>query len=262
MFKIIKTKISRIALFDIITISAIVFGILALLSLLYFFARPLKFADIKVPVATDKSSYYAGQDVSGIFFGETFYDGNVKILREVFCTNYKGVIKPPAESADGNFFNSIGKPRKFDGNTIRIGKLPDDVPTGQNCIIRFTNLYTIQTPFGTRHEEYQYYTQNFAIITKERREQLDCEASGKSTEECQKRTTSTDIQQNTSTDNTFGGVSLEGGEDGTNTETNSANSQNSNSKSTSPPETNQNEPVTAPEECRINILGFIRFGCR
>ena len=233
MFRIIKTKISRIALFDIITISDIVFGILALVSLLYFFARPIKFADIKVPVATDKSSYYAGQEVSGIFFGETFYDGNVKILREVFCTNYKGVIKPPAESADGNFFNSIGKPRKFDGNTIRIGKLPDDAPTGQNCVIRFTNLYTIQTPFGTRHEEYQYYTQNFAIITKERREQLDCEASGKSTEECQKRTTSTDIQQNTSTDNTFGGVSLEGGEDGTNTETNSANSQNSNSNTLS-----------------------------
>lgn len=262
MFRIIKTKISRIALFDIITISDIVFGILALVSLLYFFARPIKFADIKVPVATDKSSYYAGQEVSGIFFGETFYDGNVKILREVFCTNYKGVIKPPAESADGNFFNSIGKPRKFDGNTIRIGKLPDDVPTGQNCVIRFTNLYTIQTPFGTRHEEYQYYTQNFAIITKERREQLDCEASGKSTEECQNSTASTDVQQNTSTDNTFGGVSLEGGEDGTNTETNSANSQNSNSNTTSPPETNQNEPVTAPQECRINILGFIKFGCQ
>lgn len=262
MFKTIKTKISRVALFDIITISAIVFGILALVSLLYFFARPIKFADIKVPVATDKSSYYAGQEVSGIFFGETFYDGNVKILREVFCTNYKGVIKPPAESADGNFFNSIGKPRKFDGNTIRIGKLPEDVPTGQNCVIRFTNLYTIQTPFGTRHEEYQYYTQNFAIITKERRDQLDCEASGKSTEECQKSTALTDIQQNTSTDNTFGGVSLEGGDSGTNTETNSANSQNSNSKTTSPPETNQNEPVTAPEECRINILGFIKFGCR
>lgn len=262
MFRIIKTKISRIALFDIITISAIVFGILALLSLLYFFARPLKFADIKVPVATDKSSYFAGQEVSGIFFGETFYDGNVKILREVFCTNYKGVIKPPAESADGNFFNSIGKPRKFDGNTIRIGKLPDDVPTGQNCVIRFTNVYSIQTPFGTRHEEYQYYTQNFSIITKERRDQLDCEASGKSTEDCQKNSATTDSQQNTSTDNTFGGVSLEGGEDGTNTETNSANSQNSNSNTTSPPETNQNEPVTAPEECRINILGFIKFGCR
>jgi hypothetical protein len=45
-------------------------------------------------------------------------------------------------------------------------------------------VYNIQTPFGIRHEEYQYYTQNFSIITKERRDQLDCEASGKSTEEC------------------------------------------------------------------------------
>lgn len=250
MYRLNKTKrFSRIALFDIITISAIMFGTLALLSLVYTFARPIKLADIKVPVATDKASYYAGQEVGGIFFGETYYTGSVRILREVFCSNYRGVIKPPAESAAGDFFATQATPRKLEGQTLRIGLLPKDVPVGSNCVIQFTNVYDIQTPFGVRHEEVQYYTQNFSIITQERRETLDSEAAQENAEQ-QRQLQSTD-----------GADSTEGGESGTNTETNSANSQNSNSNSTSPSNQTSSEPVQPPVSCRVNVFGFIKFGC-
>lgn len=256
MYKLGKMKIRKITLFDVITALAILVGVLALVALLYFNIRPIKFADIKVPVATDKSSYYPSQAVSGIFFGETFHDGSVKILREVFCTNYHGIIKPPAEAADGDFFSTIAKPQKFEGNTIPIGNLPSTVPIGQNCVIRFTNVYDIQTPFGVRHEEYQYYTQNFSIITKERRDALDCEAAGKSTEECSK--TDNSDNSNTlspSTDNTFGGGSFGGGGASGTTNNSNTTTNNTTNNTTSPP----SEPVTLPQQCAVNLLGVKLF---
>lgn len=167
------------ALFNILSIAAFTLGVLALLALIWLYVRPIPTANIKVPVATDQASYYPGEPVSGIFFGDTYYTGEVRILREVFCKDYKGVIKPPAESAVGNFFSTQARPRHLEGQSVAVGNLPADVPVGANCVLQFTNIYTIQTPFGIRHEEYQYYTQNFAIITKERRLQLDCEASGR-----------------------------------------------------------------------------------
>lgn len=165
---------TRRTTFDIITIGGILVGVLALLALVYFYVVPIKLADIKVPVATDKASYYAGQPIKGIFFGDIFYKGEVRILREVFCANnYHRVIQPPAESAVGEFFSTQSRAHKLEGVTVPIGSLPDDVPLGANCVLQFTNVYDIKTPFGTRHEEYQYYTQNFSIITKERRLELD-----------------------------------------------------------------------------------------
>lgn len=256
MYKLGKMKVRKITAYDVVTAIAIIIGIVALVALLYFNIRPIKFADIKVPVATDKSSYYPSQPVSGIFFGNTFYKGNVKILREVFCTNYQGVIKPPAEASDGNFFDATSQEREFNGDTIPIGTLPADVPIGQNCVIRFTNVYNIQTPFGLRHEEYQYYTQNFSIITKERRDQLDCEASGKSTADCQKRDNSSN--QNTlapSSDNTFGGGTFQGGGSSGGTTNNNTTTNNTTNNTTTQP------PVTVPEECTINIFGIKAF-CR
>ena len=259
MYRLGKIKIRKITLFDVLTTVAIIIGTVALAALLYFNIVPIKLADIKVPVATDKSSYYAGQQVGGIFFGETYYDGNVKILREVFCANYHGIIKPPAEAADGDFFSTIAKPRQLNGDTVPIGKLPDDVPVGQNCVIRFRNVYNIQTPFGVRHEEYEYYTQNFAIITRERRMQLDCEASGKSTQQCEEELRGEQANggaaaSSLGNDNFVGG----GSENQTNTsETNniSNTTTNNTTNNTTPP------PVTIRQQCAVNIL-FIHAACR
>lgn len=234
-----KFKINHRTAFDAITISAIVFGTLALISLVYFYVRPLSLADIKVPVATDKATYYPEQEVSGIFFGETRYSGDVKILREIFCSNYRGVIKPPAESADGDFFSTQARPRKLEGATVRIGTLPANVPIGSNCVIQFTNVYDIQTPFGVRHETVQYYTQNFSIIAKEEKEER---------EQIQQQ----QRQQQSSATN--GAVSQDGGDSG-NTNTNSVpQTSNSNNKPTSPP-TTPAEPIQPPQQCTINLLG-------
>lgn len=220
MHKLGKMRIRQITLYDVVTTLAILIGLLALVVLVYFNVKPIKFADIKVPISTDKSVYYPRQTVSGIFFGETFYDGNVKILREVFCTNYQGIIKPPAEAADGDFFSTIAKPRQFNGDTIPIGNLPDTVPIGQNCIIRFTNVYQIQTPFGIRHGEYKYYTQNFSIISKEQYYQTECKKTVQMSSECL-----SDISSNTTT--TIGNNVI-----------------------------TPSEPVTIPQTCGINFLGI------
>lgn len=164
---------------NIMSIIAFTIGVVALFTLIWLYIRPIKTANIKVPVATDQASYYPGEDISGIFFGDTYYSGEVRILREVFCKDYKGVIKPPAESATGDLFSTISRPRHLEGENIVVGNLPTNVPVGSNCVLQFTNVYETQTPFGLRKQEYQYYTQNFAIVTKERREQLECEASGR-----------------------------------------------------------------------------------
>lgn len=156
----------------------IVLSFLALLGLIFYQVRDIKTAVIKVPVATDKASYYAGQDVSGIFFGDIYYRGQVSVLREVFCRDYQSVIMPPKGSGEGQFFSTQSVPRHLEGESVKIGQLPQDMPLGSNCVLQFTNVYNIGTPFGTRRIEYQYYTQNFSIITKEQRQQLDTPDSG------------------------------------------------------------------------------------
>lgn len=164
---------------NILTILAFGIGVIALFTLILLYVMPIKTANIKVPVATDQASYYPGEDISGIFFGDTYYSGEVRVLREVFCKNYKGIIKPPPQSAVGDFFSTQSKPRHLEGESVIVGNLPETIPVGSNCVLQFTNVYEIQTPFGIRHIEYQYYTQNFAIVTKERRQQLECESTGR-----------------------------------------------------------------------------------
>ena len=225
----------------------IVLTFIALIALIWFNIRPIKTADIKVPIATGQATYEVGEDVSGIFFGETFWTGEVRILREVFCKNYKGIIKPPPENADGDFFDTQTLPRKFEGETIFIGKLPDDVPIGSNCILRFTNVYIDNTPFGDRRIEYQYYTQNFTIITPE-------QSNTKNTDDEKGQ----DEQDETLKDLTNPPSSSGGGAQApmqSNTPTASAQS-----KPEPQPQQPPAEPVQPPRECTINLLG-IRLFC-
>lgn len=164
---------------NVATILAFTIGVIALLALIWLYVRPIKVADIKVPVATDQASYYPGEEISGIFFGEIYYKGEVRVLREVFCKDYHGIIAPPETARNGDFYDTQSIPRKIEGLNVNIGLLPTDVPVGSNCVLQFTNVYEIQTPFGIRRIEYQYYTQNFSMVTRERRQQLECEASGR-----------------------------------------------------------------------------------
>lgn len=175
-------KSHRLEWFDLanaLTIAAFTVGLIALLALVWLYVRPIKLADIKVPVATDQASYAPGEEISGIFFGEIYYQGEVQVLREIFCKSYKNIIAPPSSARNGDFYDTQSIPRKIEGLTVTIGHLPDDIPVGLNCVLQFTNVYRIQTPFGIRQEQYQYYTQNFAIVTKERRQQLECESAGR-----------------------------------------------------------------------------------
>lgn len=162
----------------ILTVIPII-AIILLFALIYLYVRPIKTADIKVPVATDQASYAPGDQVSGIFFGDTYYIGEVRVLREVFCKDFKGIIEPPNGSKYGNFFSTQGKKRHLEGQSVMVGMLPKDIPVGANCVLQFTNVYEVQTVFGIRRIEYQYYTQNFSIVSVQRRQQLDCEASGR-----------------------------------------------------------------------------------
>lgn len=164
---------------NIFTVAVFTTGLIALAALIWLYVRPIQTAEIKVPVATDQSSYYPGEEIGGIFFGEIKYKGDVKVLRQVYCKNYQAVIAPPEYAKNGDFYDTQSVPRVLEGLSVTIGNLPSDVPVGANCVLQFTNVYEIQTPFGLRKETYQYYTQNFAIVTKERRMQLECEATGR-----------------------------------------------------------------------------------
>lgn len=226
----------------------IIVTFIALLALIWFNIRPIKTADIKVPIATAQASYKVGEPVSGIFFGETYWTGEVRILREVFCKNYKGVIKPPAENADGDLFSTQTMPRKFEGETIYIGNLPKDVPIGSNCIVRFTNIYIDHTPFGDRRIEYQYYTQNFTIITPE-------QSDTKNTDDARGQQEQDDnLEGLTNPPSTGGGGAQAPTQD--NTPTASASRTQEPEEPTQPPA----EPVEPPRECAIDLLG-IRLLC-
>lgn len=242
MYRLNK-KMNHGKVYDFITAVGIFVGIMALLALLVYQLIPVKLADIKVPVATDKASYYAGQDIGGLFFGEIYYNGEVRVLREVFCKDYRGVIKPPSQSAVGDTFSTQSRPHKLEGQSVPIGTLPTDIPLGSNCVLQFTNIYEIKTPFGTRHEEYQYYTQNFSIITKERRLELD---SG-----------TTQTPQNNSTTTGGGDASSFVGGDSSDgkTETNNSTTNNTTNNTTT-----TTPPVQLHEECRFNFI--FKVGCR
>ena len=172
-------KVNWGGLLNALTVAAFTVGVIALIALVWLYVRPIKVADIKVPVATDQASYHPGEEISGIFFGEIFHRGEVRVLREVFCKDYHDVIQPPENARNGDFYDTQSIPRKIEGLSVNIGMLPKNIPVGSNCVLQFTNVYEIQTPFGIRRIEYQYYTQNFSIVTRERRMQLECEASGK-----------------------------------------------------------------------------------
>lgn len=244
--------------FDFATIAIMVVALLALLALIVYYVVPIRTIDVKVPVATDQSTYAPGEPISGIFFGEVFYEGRVKVLREVFCTNYKATIEPPASNADGDFFATISQPRKLEGQTVPIGNLPKEIPVDVNCVLRFTNLYEIQTPFGIRRIEYSYYTQNFSIISQERRDVLDCEAAGGT--DCL-NTTKTDEKEKTPVAQSPS-VNYYGGPDASEPSSNQNTTNNTTNNSTTNNTTNNNppaEPVEPPRQCTVNALGLHLF---
>lgn len=242
---------------DIIFIGTMLFAVLALIALLWYNVRPIKTVDIKVPVATDRSAYAPGEQIGGIFFGEIYYNGSVKVLREVYCKDYKAIIEPPASAKNGDFYNTQSIPRKLDGLSVNIGSLPKDIPVGKNCVLQFTNVYEIPTPFGTRHIEYSYYTQNFAIISQERRNLLECEASGR--KDCdppdiiiQEAPTTFEPQSTPESPQ----IVAEAPQSAPTTE-----SAPSTSQRNSEPQTAPNEPVQPERKCRIDFLG-IKLFCR
>lgn len=245
---------------DLVFIAIMVFTALALLALIWYQVRPIKTVDIKVPVATDRSSYAPGENIGGIFFGEIFYRGDVKVLREVYCKDYKAVIVPPAEARNGDFYDTQSIPRKLDGLSVDVGKLPDNIPVGKNCILQFTNVYNIPTPFGTRHISKSYYTQNFAIISKERRQILDCEAQGRTN--CENEIAPEGSQSFLPSEPVNpSGVLLSPESPMNAQERPSVAQQPETQPSPSQPETPRNEPVTPPaRNCMVDLL-FVHLFC-
>ncbi len=237
---------------DFIFLFLMVIGFVFLGALLWYNFRPIKLIDVKVPVATDQSAYAQGEEISGIFFGENYYTGHTKILREVYCKDYVGTIRPPAESADGDFFSTRVEPAVYEGTSRRIGNLPTDVPIGSNCVLKFLNVYEIQTPFGIRKETRDYYTQNFAIITQERRNIVDCETSGR--KDC--LTTNSPKQADSDVRAVFPAPV----EDTSGLQRPEATSEPQPSR-TPTPESTPSEPVTPPKTCLINFFG-IKLFCR
>lgn len=251
------------AFVNALTVAAFTIGVIALLALIWLYVRPIKVADIKVPVATDQASYYPGEEISGIFFGEIFYRGEVRVLREVFCKDYTNIIVPPETARNGDFYDTQSIPRKIEGLNVNIGVLPANIPVGSNCVLQFTNVYNIQTPFGIRHVEYQYYTQNFSIVTKERRQQLECEATGR--KDCDFLSGDDSKDETDQTPQTLSPqYSPESAPDTRNSQpqpqTNIYNDNRSTTNTTSNPAANNEPAPRMVERCTIDFV--IKVGCR
>lgn len=235
---------------DILFIATMLFAVLALIALLWYQLRPIQTVDIKVPVATDQASYFPGEQIVGIFFGEVYYEGSVRVLREVYCKDYKNIIAPPESAKNGDFYDTQSIPRKLEGLSVTVGNLPTDIPIGKNCVLQFTNVYEVPTPFGNRHIEYRYYTQNFSIVTKERRDLLECEATGR--KDCVETTEQPEAQPNQQIQQSPESPNAQAPED---TESPAPTSRQAEPQ----PETPRNEPVTPEPNCAVNILGIKLF---
>lgn len=256
-------KVNWGGLFNALTIAAMTIGVIALITLIWLYVRPIKTANIKVPVATDQASYYPGEEISGIFFGEIYHRGEVRVLREVFCKNFHGIIAPPESAKNGDFYDTQSIPRKIEGLNVNIGLLPNNVPVGANCVLQFTNVYNIQTPFGIRHVEYQYYTQNFSIVTKERRQQLECEASGR--KDCNFLSDDADkdvtLQEPETPSPQYSPESApDNGNSQPTPQTNIYNDNRSTENTNSNPAANSEPAPRFVERCTVDFI--IKFGCR
>lgn len=242
---------------NVVTVIAFTIGVIALIALVWQYLRPIQLAEIKVPVATDQPNYHPGEEISGIFFGEIYYDGEVRVLREVFCKGYKDIIEPPETARNGDFYDTQSIPRKIEGLSVNIGNLPDDIPVGLNCVLQFTNVYHIQTPFGIRHEMYQYYTQNFSIVTVERRLQLECEATGR--KDCDLLTND---QQEAATDQ-VDSPTTQSSPDSPEPQQPTQNTfiDNPTTTNEAPDQDTQEEAPRLEQQCTFNFLG-IRINCR
>lgn len=236
-----QSKVRAARIIERAVLLIIILAILAFGLLLYYFNRPVKLVDIKIPVATTKAKYYPGQMVGGLFFGEVYYNGRVQILREVFCEDYQETIK----TTDGDeLFQGKSTPHKLSGTARNIGLLPDNAPIGENCVIQFVNTYCLKTPFGPDCREITYYTQNFEIIPK------PADGSAEAAED-----TATDsAQQERQTNPTDSGRSAGTAENDNSPANSTTITNNSTTINTAPP---AQTPVTT---CRINI-GRIKALC-
>lgn len=150
---------------NIFVSSTMVIATAALALLIFYRVRPVRLLEIRVPVTTTKQHYYPGEEISGTFFGEVFYSGDVRVLRTVYCPHLHVVMSDEDTDPD-ELFNAASIPRKLDGLTARIGVLPLNLPVGEKCQIEFINIYDISTPFGSRHESVSYYTAGFEVIAR------------------------------------------------------------------------------------------------
>jgi hypothetical protein len=171
---------------------------------------------------------------------------------------------PPESARNGDFYDTQSIPRKIEGLNVNIGLLPTDIPIGSNCVLQFTNVYNIQTVFGIRHVEYQYYTQNFSIVTKERRQQLECESTGRKDCDFLRGDDSRDaIDQTPEVPGQQ--YSPESAPDNTQSrpepQTNIYNDNRSTTNTTSNPAANSEPAPQYQERCTVDFLG-VKINCR
>lgn len=254
--KKLLTRRPNLKAVDAAFLGIMLFAFISLIALIYFQVRPLKLVDIKVPVATEKAWYTPGERVNGIFFGEIFYTGRVQVYTDIFCAGYRA----PIRGDDGaTVFSGNSRPVVLKGDTRFIGTIPEDAPVGKNCVIQFVNSYDIKTPFGNRHEERAYYTQNFFIRDPNDREEDNAEPES---------SRGTDASGERGTTELFSPEQSQPAPDDENF--NEQTQTQPNRSQTSPPNQSQNtndtpvtpaEPVEPPQQrCVIDLFG-IRLIC-
>jgi hypothetical protein len=163
-----KQKRYSLSIADIISIIAIIFGVVVLALYAIDQARDYNFVDIHQPVELSKNEYRIGEMVSGFFYGEIYTNNQPVVLRRIECKNQRLTLRPVTVSS--------ATASKLTGKKVPIVKLTEaalsvegaEIEPDTDCIIHICSTYKVQPVFGNpRILDECYITEKFSIVKKD-----------------------------------------------------------------------------------------------
>lgn len=163
-------KIPRLTIGDVISICAVVFGLVVLGIYIYDQSREYNFVDIKTPVELDSKDYKVGELVSGFFYGNIYTNNQPIVLRSIDCRNHRYSLTPVVVSS-AKKAQLTGKKTsivKLDSSSLSVKGAEFEPDT--DCVINICSTYRVQPVFGNiRSLNECYFTESFNIVAKDKK---------------------------------------------------------------------------------------------
>mgnify|MGYP003122166014 CR=1 FL=1 len=164
--------LKRVSVGDIISVVAIIFGLIVVYIYITDQKREYNFVDIKQPVELDKDAYKVGEVINGFFYGEIYTSNQPIIVRRLECKDQRLSLRPIVVSG--------ASPSKLTGKKVPIIELSESalsvdgatIEPDTNCTLIICNSYQVQPVFGnTRNLNECYATAKFEILAAEKKKQ-------------------------------------------------------------------------------------------